>query len=193
VLRALALTLLSIVGAAEPADQLPPGPPKRQELDLLRKLSVEDPEAAERAIGAAIARIPGETGFEQARAELFDLRGQSLTRMNRLPEAADAFHAALAFDEGTSRLTWTLEDGRPAWTAAIDPGDGRLERAARSYLAAKRTDAVRPVLAHALAAGAEGWTREAWALVGGGSVPGLDASASELTAGGRPLNPCAAL
>jgi len=166
------------------------GAPGEREVLFLAKLAADDPSAAEQLAAAAEAATAasepsteGPTGARDLlRAELLDLRGSALQKLERYAEAAEAFDAALALDDGTARLTWLAEDGRVLWTASIDPGNRRQERAAGSFGSAGRPEQARAVLAHALASGAEGSAREAFTRVGGGTVPGLDPASTDLSA-----------
>lgn len=150
-----------------------------KELDALRRLAAEAPEAVARVAEAA-ART---AGSPVSRAALHDLAGQSLARLERYDAAASSFVAALALDSGATSLAWIANDGSRRWRTDLDPGDGRLERAARSLLLAGRAPEARETLARALALGATGWAAdEGWRRTGGGSVPGLDAAPRDLRA-----------
>jgi thiol-disulfide isomerase/thioredoxin len=144
----------------------------------LSRLVEEDPALAERLAASAFDAAT----TAAARAKVLDLRGQALMRLDRHEEAAETFQSALALDDGTSRIEWRSAKGDLAWFAAIDPGVGRQERAARALLAAGRPDPARAILAHAMAAGARGAAADAWARTGGGTPIGLDPSPSKLVA-----------
>jgi len=179
---------LARVACLEPA--FAAGAPGEREVGLLETLVAQDPSAAERlAAIAETATAASDVGSggpigtrEILRAQLLDLRGEALQKLERFTEAADAFDAALSLDDGNSHLTWLADDGRVLWTATLDPGSGRQERAARSFVLAGRAEKARTALSHALACGAEGTARESFARLGGGGVPGLDPAPSDLSA-----------
>lgn len=165
-------------------------PAADEDLVLLERLIDEDPAGVERLARVAEATIvgiegspdSGPGGREPLRARLHELRGEALFRMGRPEAAAEAFRSAVAIDDGMTRLTWLVEGGRPAWSVALDPGEGRYERAARVLLALGRKEETRQLLERALVSGASGWPVEAWGSLGGGQVPGLDPSPSALSA-----------
>jgi thiol-disulfide isomerase/thioredoxin len=89
--------------------------------------------------------------------------------------------AAIAVDDGTTKLVWMTPDG-VSWKLSLGVDDDRLVRAATIALAADRPDEARSWVALALGAGAEGRAEEQWVRLGGGAVPGLDPSPTDLEA-----------
>lgn len=128
-------------------DALGSGPPDSRKLRALEDLVGTIPEAV---LTVATERVPAD-GL--VGAQLQDLRGQALMQLGRHGEAADAFDAALALDDGTLRLTWWSLDGEPRWTRALETGSGRLERAAESLLAAGREAEAAELISRALSLG----------------------------------------
>jgi thiol-disulfide isomerase/thioredoxin len=162
------------------------GAPGRAELDVIEELQASDPQAAETVAAWAKSRIiPSDPTAEPAdpalAARVLELHGEALAALGRLPEAVDELAAAIAIDDGTTKVTWMTPDG-PAWQVAIGTGEGRLVRAARTAVEADRADEARAWLTRALRAGAEGGAEEAWETLGGGAVPGLDPAPSRLEA-----------
>ncbi len=140
-------------------------------LDALGRVLPEEPEAVARVARKALERGGLAAGD---RAALHDLEGQALYKLGRMAEAAEAFEVALALEDGSTRVVWWRSGEEPSWTAALDAGSGRLERAARALLSAGRKDAARRVLQQAIRLGVRGWPREAgWEAAGGGEVSGL--------------------
>jgi thiol-disulfide isomerase/thioredoxin len=108
-------------------------------------------------------------------ASVADLRGRALTSLGRSSEAAAAFEHALALDEGVVRLTWVTETGVAPRSTEIDPGRGRLLRAARALSADGRGSQARALLERAIALGAGEEVRREWqatAGTAGASPPG---------------------
>lgn len=128
--------------------------PVREIVQALAPLVVEEPATA-LSVARKVASRPGLPREEVA--FLKDIEGQALAELGRKEEAAAAFEAALDLDDGLTKLVWTPAFGRePSWTAALDAGAGRLERAARAFLEAGRADRARPLLERALELGATG-------------------------------------
>ena len=98
------------------------------------------------------------------------------------PQEAGLLRRAMASHDGATPVAWFGKDGRNIWSVAIDTGDGRLERAARTLLAVGDKHGARSLLERALSLGAEGWVEEAWQKTGGGPLPGLDPEPSDLRA-----------
>lgn len=146
--------------------------PDRADLEVLDRLLEGDPSAVESAAAAATAAAGTSPAL---RADLLDLRGRALSRLGRPREAAASFESALALDDGTTRLTW-CRDGQPlVWTAALDAGNGRLDRAAKALLDAADPQAARPLIAKALPLGSGGDVLAEWKRTARGSAAGLDA------------------
>lgn len=153
-------------------DALGRSTPTAELVPALGRLLDEEPDTVA-AVAKRAAERPGLPPGE--RAALKDLEGQALLELGRAEEAASALEAALALDDGASRLVWRRAMGEaPVWTAALDVGSGRLERAARAYLAADWRDRARETLARAIRLGGSDWARnEGWSRAGGGTLPGL--------------------
>jgi len=154
------------------------------DLEIIERLHANDPGTAESVAAWAKSRvIPPDPAAEIAdpalAARLLELHAEALSALDRLPEAVEELAAAIAIDDGTTKLTWMTPDG-PAWQVPIGTGNGRLVRGARTALDAGRSEEARAWLALALRSGAEGWAEQAWATLGGGTVPGLDPAPSEL-------------
>ncbi len=158
-------------------EKLPAQTGKR--LDGIERLIDHDPATAL----AVVESWRGEAGEDDTglAAELWELQGKALSELGRHAEAAEAFTRAQSLDDGTLDLSWLPAGEVPASETALGPGAGRLERTARSLLAAGRADEARTLLARVLALGAAGWPNEAWQDLGGGAVPGLDPSPSQLS------------
>ncbi len=190
-------------GASGPCADMPPGQARagcleaRYSSGILDTRGVEDLEAIVRddpalgerlaslADGALVGAEPSQIRDpkrDRIRARVLDLRAQALGRLGRVADAADLYRTAVALDDGINHLAWLTEDGRTAWAASLDPGDGRLVRAAKALAAAGRPDPARALLARAIGAGAAEPAGGAWDQLGGGRVPGLDAEPSDLTA-----------
>lgn len=154
-------------------------PASDRQIDAIRRLAADAPEAVARTAEAAARTATTASD----RASLHDLAGQALERLERHGEAATSFLAAVALDSGSTAIAWLSRDDASRWRAELDTGDGRLERAARSLVLAGREVEAREVLARALALGASGWSAdEGWRRVGGGPIPGLDPAPRDLRA-----------
>lgn len=138
-----------------------PGDAAREDL---RRWIARDAPAVERWSGIVLGRggtaAPKPPRLDDAdRAAWIELLGQSLAAQGKRDAAADAYREAVAADDGATRLTWFGEDGKTVWSAGLDAGTGRLERAARAALEAGRRDEARALTRSALALGATGWAR----------------------------------
>ena len=157
------------------------------ELEVLEQLLETDPLSVESVASWAESSTPSRSDRETSRddglgARLLELHGEALFRLGRYPEAAEKLLASLEMNDGTPKLSWFDRQGKPRWSVSLDAGQGKLQRAARALLQAKRKEESRSLLARALGVGAEGWAREGWNLSGGGAVPGLDPETSDLLA-----------
>jgi len=155
------------------SERLDSGALGRKNLRKLETLVASRPEIALEVldvIGGPDRGLPAST-----EAALLDLEGQALHGLGRFEESARVLDAALALDDGTTRLTWVGPPGGGAgWSTRLDPGVHRLERAARSLIDAGKTEAARERLAQALTLGAGGWAAEVWGTLGDDEIPGRD-------------------
>jgi thiol-disulfide isomerase/thioredoxin len=152
------------------------------DLVALERALESDPETMADLTGSAVAALDDAgNGSPEVLAALLDLRGRALFRLSRHEESADAYRRAIDLDPGTEDLTW-FRDSEPVWTAEIDPGNGRLVRAGRSFVFAGRKEEARAALSRVVALGADEETRVFWGLLeaGAGALP--DAAGSELLA-----------
>lgn len=151
-------------------------PITRAELSFLSATVDRDPAAAESVAGglAAVMERSGDRSPSLI-ASLLDIQGQALFRQARHGESADVFLRAVEADPGTGKIWWfgPAGDGKsPAWSAEVDPGNGRVVRAGRSLLFAGRMDEAREMLSRAVVLGADEETRVFWGLVSEGSEAG---------------------
>jgi thiol-disulfide isomerase/thioredoxin len=131
---------------------------------ILRELQLLVASDADTALKAAtlLLRQHATTLAEQpvSKAALLDLEGQALFALGRFKDSAAAFEASLALDSGVTRLTWLAAEGATGWSAEIDVGAGRLERAARSLLHAERSAEAAVLMDRAVLLGGSDWTEE---------------------------------
>jgi thiol-disulfide isomerase/thioredoxin len=107
-------------------------------------------------------------------AELFDLEGQAHGTLGGHAESAAAFQQALELDDGTTRVRWVgAGESVERWRTSIDVGNGRVVRAARSFLAAGRTDEARRWLGLALSLGADVRPLSDWSGLGDAALSAL--------------------
>jgi len=120
----------------------------------LEQLLDEDPSAALHAFDALVARHDDTRQTDvRVAARLQDSRGRALGALDRWGEAADAFLAALRLDEGTVRVAWVGPSPEADRIVEVDPGRGRLERAAQALTAAGRVEEARPLALRAMTLG----------------------------------------
>jgi thiol-disulfide isomerase/thioredoxin len=160
-----------------------PVPPDRRTLDALRELVASDAGEVERLVGQAEAVLPsvGTPRSPSQTADLLEIRAEALSRLGRHADAVSTARAAVKLDDGASRLSW-LAPETTLWSSTIDPGDGRLARAARILVEAGETREAREWLGRAMAAGAGAEALAAWERTGGGPTPPLDAETKPLVA-----------
>lgn len=152
------------------------------ELEYLRSLV---PSAPDVALQVATARLglaaESRAAADGPRAGWLDLIGSAQFELGRFEASADALLRAIRLDDGTCRLHWLSPKGEQVRSAAFDSGD-RLERAARSLLAAGRKEEAAATLGQALALGAGSRAAQAWEELEGSPPPGRDATRGKLTA-----------
>jgi thiol-disulfide isomerase/thioredoxin len=183
-------------GAIDACAELESGPERDRcfdrALDSTRP-TVRDLRTLERRVGSspglvlevldAARRVAGEGDDAPVlQAYALDLRGQAQKALGRYDAAAESFARAVALDDGARRLTWISPGTGVLWTAALDTGERRLERAAQNLLDAGRAEASADLLARALALGADGELERAWSALGRGAPPGRDTTAVPLLA-----------
>ena len=148
----------------------------------LEQLLDEDPSAALRAFDGLVARHDdGRQTDVRVAARLQDLRGRALGALDKWGEAAEAFLAALRLDEGTVRVAWIGPSPDADRIVEVDPGRGRLERAAQALTAAGRVEEARPLALRATTLGTGETRRDFWAEIGAGSPAGLDEEPTPLS------------
>ena len=191
---------LGAVGAAddafEPCRSLEPGektacleravsrsPLDRRTLRMVQGLVTSDPGTARELAGLLLRHHAGSLAEEPGRkAELLDLQGQAFFELGQFDDSARAFEAALELDSGVTQLTWITADGGEGWSAEIDAGAGRLERAARSLLRKQRGDDAARLMAHAVSLGGTGWSEAERSSLDAAGITSKPASAAMLIA-----------
>jgi thiol-disulfide isomerase/thioredoxin len=159
---------------------------KTPDAKLLRELDRRldgQPRVVLRAAEFLEGRIVEANPDSTLRAALLDMQGRALFAQDQHAAAAAKLVEALTIDDGIRRVSWVAPGSQESRQAPLDQGVGRLGRAARYLLAAKRPDEAREPLARALAVGANGDLERAWAGLDGGPIPGRDPVSTPLLAG----------
>jgi thiol-disulfide isomerase/thioredoxin len=158
-------------------------PLDRRTLRAVQGLVTSDSGTAREIVGLLL-RHHAESLTEKPsrKAELLDLQGQASFELGEFDDSARAFEAALELDSGVTQLTWITADGGEGWSAEIDAGVGRLERAARSLLRTQRGENAKTLMARAVSLGGNGWTEAELAALDAAGIDSIPAPATMLTA-----------